>query len=123
MSIRSLRWLAVAGIAVACSGCRLGSVSIGYYDDDNHYRRHRTRHVTRIHTGHVCSSGCSDHYWDGGRVVMLTDHHHGYDCGHHWDGSHWIAEKVRHIGRKIHKKFHKSHKSKKIKIKRRRYHD
>lgn len=112
MSIRSLRWPAVCAIALVCAGCRLNSLSFSYHDDDYHHRPHV---VTRVHTGHVCHSGCHDHYWDGGRVVVLSGHRHGPSCGHYWDGSHWSIS-AKHVTR-----VHKVHKPTKIKIKTRRH--
>jgi hypothetical protein len=90
--------------AVVISGCRLGSLSFRYHDDDHHgHGRARVTHVY-AETGHVCSHGCHDHYWDGGRVVVVSGHRHGPGCGHHWSGSHWLvvrkgkAKRVYHDG-------------------------
>ncbi len=119
----SKRLLVVACLAVVCSGCRLNSLSIGYHDDG--YGHHRSTHVvTRIHSGHICSSSCHDHYWDGGRVVVLSGHRHGPGCGHYWGGSRWVVG-VKHVGKvhlKTHKKIRKLHKPKKIKVKIKRHH-
>jgi len=115
----SMRLLVVVCVVVACSGCRLNSLSIGYHDDD--YGHHGGSHVvTRIHSGHVCSSSCHDHYWDGGRIVVLSGHRHGPDCGHYWGGSNWVV-KVKHP-HKIQKRIHKLHKPNRVKVKVKRHH-
>ncbi len=43
------------------------------------------------HGDHICGPGCHDHYWDGGKIVVIRDkHRHGPSCGHHFDGNHWV---------------------------------
>ncbi len=95
MLTRSIRLAVVASAIVVLSGCRLGSLSINYHDDDHH--RYRPVRVTGVyaHAGHVCSQGCHDHYWDGTGIVVLSGHRHGSGCGHYWDGGHWIVTKVK----------------------------
>ncbi len=88
MSTRVLGYGALAALALVCAGCRISSFSMSVDDD---HRRHRR--VTRLHlpTTHICTHNCHDHYWDGGRVVVLSRHRHGPNCGHYWDGSYWLS--------------------------------
>ena len=83
MLARSL-WL-VGLVGFVCSGCGGGRFSFGYHD-------HRPVRVTRVHrhTRHVCTHDCHNHYWDGTDVLVISDHRHGRDCGHWWDGAHWV---------------------------------
>jgi hypothetical protein len=39
----------------------------------------------------VCGHHCHEHYWDGGRVVVMKGHVHGPGCGHDWNGRYWIS--------------------------------
>jgi len=66
-------------------GCSLGSLSIHHHEDG-------PRRVKRVPHRHVCSRSCHDHYYDGSDVVVIRGRHrHGPDCGHDWDGHHWVV--------------------------------
>jgi hypothetical protein len=83
-----IRLTVLTPLALVCAGCSLGRLSFNYYDDDHH--RYRPVRVARVHTAHVCTYDCNEHYWDGASVVVLTGHRHGPHCGHSWDGAHWM---------------------------------
>jgi len=88
MSKRRFGWMACGMAALALAGCRVSSLSIGYHEDYYH------RPV------HVCGYECDHHYWNGSRVVVLSDgHHHGPECGHYWDGRYWVAGSHRSVAR------------------------
>ena len=101
MAPRLFRCAALLAVLAVCVGCRIGRVSLSVYDDPHHYR---PVHVTRVHVpaAHVCTYDCHEHYWDGAGVVVIAGgHHHSPDCGHHWNGSHWVVLK-RHSAKRIH---------------------
>ncbi|MFQ5494377.1 MAG: hypothetical protein ACE5EX_03255, partial [Phycisphaerae bacterium] len=83
MHARIVRGSLIALAGLLTTGCHFSLVSA----DRGHHRR-----VTYVHVPatHVCSYGCENHCWDGDRVVVLSDHHHGPGCGHRWDGAHWV---------------------------------
>ena len=86
--VRRIVLIAPAMLMLALGlGCRSGSVSFAYVDD------HPTRvRVYDVGAGHICNHDCHDHYWDGGRIVVLkSGHRHHRGCGHVWDGSHWVV--------------------------------
>ena len=75
--------ISLAGLVFACTACE--RISFSYYD-----RRPVYRHVSRV--AHVCAYDCHHHYYNGSRLVVLrSGHHHGPSCGHHWDGTYWVA--------------------------------
>ena len=49
--------------------------------------------IVKTRDRHVCDINCHDHCYDGGRVVIIKGHRHGPDCGHSWDGAHWVKSK------------------------------
>lgn len=95
--------------AAMCLGCSDGSLSLAYHD----YRPVvEPAHVSSVHVDiverphvrvtHVCTRDCHNHYWDGAKLVVLTQsHHHGPNCGHHWSGKRWLVVAARgaHHGR------------------------
>ncbi len=108
MARRFIPVLVLSCVLITCASCRIGRVSFGYEDD----RPRRVTHVHRVPT-HVCTTDCHRHYWDGTRVIVLSKgHHHGSQCGHHWDGVHWVvarkarAGRVRAVPRKVLKTRH-----------------
>jgi hypothetical protein len=77
----------ITALLLVSSGCSLGSISFHHHDD-------RPVHSRRVLHNHVCNRDCHDHYYDGQRVVVIRDRHrHGPECGHHWDGRHWMVVK------------------------------
>ncbi len=68
------------------TGCGDGSFSFDYFDDD----RPRRARVVHVDTGHHCGPGC-EHFYDGGRYVVIQGHRHGPGCGHLLEGPHWIV--------------------------------
>ncbi len=84
----------VALAVFAAIGCRGGRVSFHF---DRHGPRVVREHVYVADT-HVCSHDCRDHYWDGYRVVVISGgHHHGPECGHYWNGGHWVVGRTRTV--------------------------
>jgi len=64
--------------AILCAG-------VGCDDRDVEFHAHYDRE-----SGHVCTRECHDHYYDGGKVIVIKGRHrHGPDCGHSWAGSRW----------------------------------
>ena len=96
---RSVSPMPVVATVLVCLGCRGGSFSLNLYDYDP--PPVRVTHVHR-HVDHVCSYDCHDHYWDGARVVVVSDHRHGHGCGHVWDGMHWVVVIKRRVNRAHH---------------------
>jgi len=47
----------------------------------------------RVTEVHRCTRRCSNHYWTGGKMVVLTGHRHGPGCGHFFSNSRWLAVK------------------------------
>jgi len=106
MMISSTKLYLLAALTLTMIGCHGGHFSVGLYDDDyghhrsNRYRdRHHDRHHNRVVAfrlpDHVCTHDCHDHYWNGDHYVRIRErHHHGRDCGHHWNGKSWIIRKI-----------------------------
>ena len=88
MRFRLATLISFVSIALLGAGCAGGRISFNYYDHEP--KRTRVTHVYR-HADHVCSHDCHDHYWDGTRVLVLKGHRHHRDCGHIWDGGHWVV--------------------------------
>jgi len=65
-------------------------------DDFNDEARAWVWHDLGAEAGrHVCSIRCSDHYYDGNRIVYIKgDHRHAPGCGHLWNGTHWVRSPV-----------------------------
>ncbi len=82
----------VVAAGMVCVGCRVSGFSLSVHDHDARPVRVKRVHVPRAH---ICTHDCHAHYWDGAKVIVLAEHRHGHDCGHHWDGSHWIVRKGR----------------------------
>jgi len=66
-----------------CEGCGHHWNGTRWVLYDRGPRRHRARHV--------CSRSCDHHYYDGSNLIVLEGHRHGPNCGHHWDGTYWVA--------------------------------
>lgn len=88
MGIHSVYLTLFASVTLLAAGCADGRFSFSYYD--NEPRPARVAHVYR-HTGHICTPDCHEHYWDGGRILVLSGHRHHRGCGHIWDGGHWVV--------------------------------
>ncbi len=86
--------LPLAAVVLACLACRGGSFSLNFHDYDA--RPVRVTHV-RERAVHVCTRGCDEHYWNEGALVVLSGHRHSSQCGHHWDGGHWVVVKKRKV--------------------------
>lgn len=70
---------------------RRGPVRHDHDRDRGRYDRDRDDHRRGIgHTSHVCSRSCHDHFFDGAKLVYLKGHHHSPNCGHYWNGKHWV---------------------------------
>ena len=63
----------------------------GHRWDGSHWVLAATRRVVRtVPPGHRCTANCTDHYYDGTRVVVLKNHHHAKGCGHAFNGKYWV---------------------------------
>lgn len=81
---RTIKGMVFLGLFGLLTGCQ-GGLAVNYYEADPPPR------VVHVDRGHVCGPGCHDHYWDGGKIVVIRDRHrHGPGCGHHFDGNHWV---------------------------------
>lgn len=70
-----------------------------------------TKHGSRFSlSGHTCNENCHNHYWNGAKLVSLKRHRHRANCGHQWDGSHWVVSRMinDHYPQKFHKGSYKS---------------
>lgn len=96
MSIRTVTMGTAICIGLFTLGCSGSSFSFNLHPD------HHPARARYIEVDHVCGHHCNNHYWNGSRVVVLNDHHHHSDCGHHWDGSHWITAARHHRSPVVH---------------------
>lgn len=78
-------------LVLGCFGCHDANFSFQYVDD---YPAQRHVYVDTPAV-HICGRTCDQHYWNGARLVVLNNHHHGPRCGHHFDGSHWVVQIAR----------------------------
>lgn len=96
MKTRTLFGILLVSVIMVGAGCHGGHYSFGYRDDDHHGHGRRGRRVK----AHVCTHDCHKHYWDGVRLVVLSSgHRHSHDCGHNWNGKHWVVVKKSKVKR------------------------
>lgn len=100
---RMIAILSAVPIVLVCLGCAAGRVSFSYYDDDPPPTRVVHVHKEPVHVHrrsvHVCRRGDHDCYWDGAKVVVIPRHRHGPNCGHLWNGKHWVVVKKAKVRR------------------------
>ena len=81
------------GRLVVLNGHRHGP-GCGHHFDGKYWVRVSARGA-RVHVDagpiHVCSHNCHHHYWDGGKLVVLTGHRHGPGCGHVFKSNRWLV--------------------------------